>query len=78
MSYGVEYILDPSRGGGQTDWVMNRRPVDSPHSPRCPLQSHSVVYIKNHLFIVQIGPIIDKELEPIYRSDRSDRTYGYS
>ena len=30
--------------------------------PRYPLRSHSLVYIKNHLFIVGIGPICDKEL----------------
>ena len=30
--------------------------------PRCPLRSHSLVCIENHLFIVGIGPILDKEL----------------
>ena len=30
MSYGVESTLDPSRDGGQTDRVMDRRPVGSP------------------------------------------------
>ena len=44
-------------------------------SPRCPLRSHSLVCIENHLFIVGIGPILNKELEFIYQSDRSDRTY---
>ena len=34
--------------------------------------------IENHLFIVGIGPILNKELEFIYWSDRSDRTYVYS
>ena len=43
--------------------------------PRCPLQYHSMVYIKNHLFIVGIGQILNKELEFIYLSDHSDRTY---
>ena len=33
---------------------------------------------KNHLFIVGIGPIPCKEIEFIYQSDRSDRTYVYS
>ena len=47
-------------------------------SPRCPLCSHSQVCIENHLFIVGIGPILNKELELIFRSDRSDRTYVYS
>ena len=42
-------------------------------SPRCPLHSHSLVCIKIHLFNVEIGPIINKELEFIFRSDRSDR-----
>ena len=35
-------------------------------SPRCPLFSHSLVCIKNHLFIVGIGPILNKELELIF------------
>ena len=47
-------------------------------SPRCPLRSHSLVYIENYLFIVEIGPILNKELEFIYRSDRSYHTYTYS
>ena len=42
-------------------------------SPRFPLRSHSLVCIKNHLFILGIGPILDKVLEFIYRSDHSDR-----
>ena len=47
-------------------------------SPRCPLRSHSLVCIENQLFIVGIGPIINKELEFTYLSDRSDRKYVYS
>ena len=39
---------------------------------RFPLRSHSLVCIKNHLFIVGIGTIINKELEFILRSDLSD------
>ena len=46
--------------------------------PRCPLQSLSLVCIENNLFIVGIGPILNKELELIFRSDRSDRTCVYS
>ena len=46
-------------------------------NPRCPIQSHSLACIENHLFIVEIGQILNKELEFIYRSDRSDRTYVY-
>ena len=38
-------------------------------SPICPLRSHSLVCIENHLFIVGIGPILNKELEFIFRSD---------
>ena len=34
--------------------------------PRHPLRSHSMVCSKNHLFIVGIGPICDKELEFIF------------
>ena len=47
-------------------------------SRRCPLRSHSLVCIGNHLFIVGIVPILNKELEFIFRSDRSDRTCVYS
>ena len=47
-------------------------------SPRYPLRSHSLVCIENHLFIVGIGPILNKELGFIFRSDRSDRTCVYS
>ena len=47
-------------------------------SPRCPLLSHSLVCIENNLFIVGIGPILNKELELIFRPDRSDRTCVYS
>ena len=32
-------------------------------SPRCPLRSHSLVCIENHLFIVGIGPFLNKELK---------------
>ena len=48
------------------------------YSPRFPLQSHSLVCIKNNLFIVGIGPILSKKLGFIYRSDCSDRTFVYS
>ena len=34
--------------------------------------------IKNHLFIVGIVPILNKELEFIFRSDCSDRMCAYS
>ena len=42
--------------------------------PIFPLRSHSLVCIENHLFIVGIGTILNKELEFIFRSDRSDHT----
>ena len=57
-------------------WSITRLWTGS--SPRCPLRSHSLVCIENHLFIVGIGPIINKELEFIYQSYRSDRTYVYT
>ena len=47
-------------------------------SPRCPLRSHSLVCTENNLFIVGIGPILNKKIELIFRSDRSDRTYVYT
>ena len=43
--------------------------------PGCTLCSHSLAYTENNLFIVGIGPILNKELEFIFRSDRSDRAY---
>ena len=54
------------------------QPIMTGSSPRCPLRSHSLVCIKNHLFIVGIGKKINKELEFIFQYDRSDRTYVYS
>ena len=51
--------------------------LDTWSSPKFPLCSHSLVCIENHLFIVGIGPILDKELKLIFRSDRSDRTCVY-
>ena len=47
-------------------------------SPRFPLPSHYLVCIENHLFIVGIGSILNKDLELIFQSDRSDRTCVYS
>ena len=47
-------------------------------SPSRPVRSHSLVCSENSLLIVVIGPILNKELELIFRSDRSDRTYVYS
>ena len=47
-------------------------------SPRVPLQSHSLVCIENYLFIVVMGPILSKDIEFIYQSDRSDSTYVYT
>ena len=55
-------------GGWYTTWSI----------PRCPLRSHSLVCIENHLFIVGIGPIINKYLEFIFWSDRSDRACVYT
>ena len=46
-------------------------------SPRCHLRSYSLICIKNHLFIVGIVPILNKELEFIYQYDCSDRTCVY-
>ena len=47
-------------------------------SPRCPLRSHYLVCIENHLFIIGIGPILNKELKFIFRSDCSDRICVYT
>ena len=47
-------------------------------SPGRPVRSNSLVCSENSLLIVGIGPILNKELELIFRSDRSDRTYVYS
>ena len=43
-------------------------------SPRWPLQFYYLVCIENHLFILRVGLILNKEIESIYRSDRSDCT----
>ena len=47
-------------------------------SPRCPLRYHSLLCIENHLYIVGMRPILNKELEFIYRSNCSDHTSVYS
>ena len=47
-------------------------------SPRCPKRSHSLVCIKKNLFIKGVGPILNKEIEFIFRSDQSDRLCVYS
>ena len=47
-------------------------------SPRRAVRSHYLVCSENSLLIVGIGPILNKELELIFRSDRSDRTCVYS
>ena len=52
--------------------------VSTCSNPICTLRSHSLVYIQNNLFIIGIGPIINKEIKFIYRPDRSDCTYVYS
>ena len=46
-------------------------------SLRRAVRSHSLVCSENCLLIVGIGPILNKELENIFRSDRSDCTYVY-
>ena len=47
-------------------------------SPRRAVCSYSLVCSENSLLIVGIGPILNKELELVFRSDRSDRTCVYS
>ena len=42
--------------------------------PGCHLHSQSLVCIFKKIFIVGIGPILNKELEFIFQPDRSDRT----
>ena len=57
-------VFDPRRGK-----ALSR--------PRFLLGSHSLLCIKNHLFIAGIGPTINKELKFIFRSDQYDRTCVY-
>ena len=57
--------------------VFNKTPLTC-FIPRCPVGSHSLVCSKNSLLIVGIGPILNKELGLIFRSDRSDCTCVYS
>ena len=61
-------------------WLLFTIDFMTGSSPTFLLQSNSLVCIKNYLFIVGIGPIINKELEFIYRSGCSDCTcvYGLS
>ena len=59
------------RGGGDTVC----RTCSSPRRAVC---SHSLVCSENSLLIVGVGPILNKELELIFRSDRSDRTCVYT
>ena len=46
--------------------------------PRCHLRSNFLVCIKNHLFILGTGPILNEVLQFIYRFDSSDRMCIYS
>ena len=65
-------------------WFFNKTTSSKPmlyltcSIPRRAVCSHSLVCSKNHLLIVGIGKILNKELELIFRSDRSDRTCIYS
>ena len=43
-------------------------------SPRWAVRSHSLVCSENSLLIVGIGPILNKELKLIFRSDSSETT----
>ena len=47
-------------------------------SPRRAVRYHYLVCSENSLLIVGIGPILNKELELIFRPDRSDRMCVYS
>ena len=56
----------------------NPEPGKTCSSPKRDVRSHSLVCSENSILIVGIGPILNKELELIFRSDRSDRTCVYS
>ena len=58
---------------GSKEWLFRMGP-----SQDSPLQSHSMVCIENHLFIVVIGQNLNKELGFIYQSYSSDCMYVYS
>ena len=47
-------------------------------SPTQDVSSRYLVWSENSLLIVEIGIILNKELEVIFRSDRSDPTCVYS
>ena len=53
-------------------------PYKTCSSPRRAVPSHSLVCSENYLLIVGIKPSLNKELELIFRSDRSYRTCVYS
>ena len=46
--------------------------------PRYTLRYHSLVCVQNHLFIIEIRTILNKEFDLIFQSDRSDRTCVYN
>ena len=61
LFYGIEYFFElGSQRGEFKGWFNGTHMTWS--SPRRPLCSHSMVCSENHLFIVRIGPIRDKEL----------------
>ena len=58
--------------------LLPSTPLTTCSSPSRAVRSHSLVCSENSLLIVGIGLILNKELELIFRSDRSDRTCVYS
>ena len=64
--------------GAMTSGRMGAMSLATWYRPSFPPRSHYLVCIENHLFIVGIGPILNKELAFIFQSDRSDRTWVYS
>ena len=61
--YILKYGFVCASGGGFGNSLENHNGIYMTWSSlRCPLLSHSLVCIKNNLFIVGIGPIFDKEL----------------
>ena len=53
-------------------WYVAEVTIGPCSVPIFPLRSHSLVCIENHLFIVRIGPTLNKEQGFIFRSDNSD------
>ena len=71
-------LLNFKRGGFFLIETRIRQTCRTCSRPRRDVRSNSLVCSEKSLLIVGIGPILDKELELIFRSNCSDRTFVYT